>query len=102
MSSYRSHLTRWYITSRVFSIGFGAMAVTYNVAMVTIGLRIGVIESLRRHSHDLVRVDVNPYWFAFNIAVRALWATLFALAVVILWRKMRRELRRGVADKESA
>ena len=98
MTRYRSHLTRWYIVRNASLIAFGAIVAIYNLALVANGLRTGVIKSLRRHSHDLVRVDVDPDWFGFNVGVRTLMAALFAAAAVFLWRKLRSEMRRGVAD----
>lgn len=79
-------------------MAFGAIVAIYNIALVTNGLRTGVIKSLRRRSHELVRVDVDPDWFGLNVGVRTLMAALFAAAVVFLWRKLRSEMRRGVAD----
>ena len=99
MNRYRSHLTRWHIIRSIGVIAFGAIVAIYNLALVTNGLRTGAIKSLRRRSHDFVRVDVDPDWFGLNVGVRTLAAAFFALAAVILWRKLRREMPRGVADE---
>ena len=99
MTRHRSHLTRWYVIRSVGLISFGAIVAIYNIALVTNGLRTGVITSLRRRSLELVRVDVDPDWFGLNVGVRTLMAALFAAAAVFLWRRLRSEIRRGGADR---
>jgi hypothetical protein len=43
-------------------------------------------------------LDKDPGWFGFIICFRIALAILFAGAVVILWRKLRNERAKGVAD----
>lgn len=98
MARYRSHLTRWHVLRATCLMAFGTAVCLYNLFVICNGLTSGAVKSFRRRSDDFVRLDTDPGWFGFIIWSRLIIAVLFAAAVVILWRKLRKERAKGVPD----
>ena len=98
MTRFRGHLTRWHVFKASALLAFCTAVSLFNLGLVVKGLSSGVVKSLRRRSNELVYADVEPGWFGFNICVRIMGAALFAIAVALLWRKLRKEMRDGVGQ----